>query len=213
MTIAPCPRMYWQGFRGLVPRPFNRPRDFVFRSLCNCIRLCDTSAVSLRYCGARALLAGVIAILPSLTAFAEVRYGPAPVPTCTGALGKIARCPGPSGYVAVIARRGSVLQINYGHPAFMRATRDPLSSDLLWRGQGALLSTRIEWHLRRDKPFAAIVRIFTLTDDDRPLQQFLIAKVTRSGSCEIGRIDASDRYAIELARIIADSRSAIIECN
>ena len=205
--------MYRQGFCGLVPRLFNRPRDFVFRSPWNSIRLRDTWAVSPRYCTARALLAGLIAILLPLTAFAEVRYGPARGPTCTGAPGKTVRCPGPSGYVAVIARRGSVLQINYGDPAFMRAARDPLSSDLLWRGQGTLLSTRIEWHLRRDKPFAAIVRIFTLTDGDRPLQQFLIAKVTRSGSCEIGRIDASDRYAIELARIIADSRSAIIECD
>jgi hypothetical protein len=122
------------------------------------------------------------------------------------------RCPGPAGYVAVIVQHDLIVRISYSHPTFMRA-HEPQSSDLLWRGQGPLLVDRIEWHLRRGRPFAAIIRIFTFSDDDLPLQQFLIAKVTQSGSCEIGRIDASDGYAIELARIIADSRSQVTECD
>jgi hypothetical protein len=37
---------------------------------------------------------------------------------------------------------------------------------------------RIEWRMQRDKLLTAIVRTFTLQTDDRPLQQFLVAKVT-----------------------------------
>jgi hypothetical protein len=163
---------------------------------------------------ARVLLAMLLTLPAPSVALADFRYSPARGPTCVRAAhGHEIRCPGPAGYVEFIIRRELVIRINYGRAAFMRPNHELLSSDLLWRGDAALLDDRIEWHLRHGRLFAAIVKIFTLAYDDRPLQQFLIAKVTRSGSCEIGRIDASDRYAVDVARIIAGSRSAMIECD
>jgi hypothetical protein len=64
----------------------------------------------------------------------------------------------------------------------------------------------------RGRPFAAIVRIFTLANNHQPLQQFLIAKVTAAGSCEIARINLSETNALGAARDIADSQASIVEC-
>jgi hypothetical protein len=82
---------------------------------------------------------------------------------------------------------------------------------LLWRGSGPLIDERIEWLSVRGTPYAAIVRIFTLTDADLPLQQFLVAKVEPKGSCEIARINAGVG-ALAIARDLASSQSNIIEC-
>jgi hypothetical protein len=92
-------------------------------------------------------------------------------------------------------------------PLFRR--RD--SWELLWRGSGALIDDRIEWRSERGRPYAAIVRIFTLTETNAPLQQFLVAKVGTKGSCEIARINAVID-ALATARDLASSQSDIIQC-
>jgi hypothetical protein len=122
------------------------------------------------------------------------------------------RCKGPAGYIAVILNRDRVMRINYGRSDDLRLGREPDGSGLLWRGSNRLIGDRVEWRLVRGKPFAAIVRIFTLAEDDRPLQQFLIAKVTPSATCELARVSVLDSNALGIARDLADSRAAIIEC-
>jgi hypothetical protein len=122
------------------------------------------------------------------------------------------RCTGPAGYVAVILDRERVMRIGYGRSDGRQLPREPDGSGLLWRGAGRLLGDRVEWRLARGKPLAAIVRIFTLAADDRPLQQFLVAKVTPSGACELARVDTRDSNALAAARDLADSGAAIVEC-
>jgi hypothetical protein len=121
-------------------------------------------------------------------------------------------CRGPAGYVAVIVDRDRVININYGRLSNGRLDRGLDRSDLLWRGAARQIDDRIEWRVLHGQPFAAIIRIFTLTEDDGPLQQFLIAKVTPSGSCEIARINVLDSNAHGAARDIADSQAPIVEC-
>jgi hypothetical protein len=122
------------------------------------------------------------------------------------------RCRGPAGYIAVILDRDRLMRIGYGRSDGRQLQLEPDGSGLLWRGVRPLIGGRVEWRLAQRKPFAAIVRIFTLTADDRPLQQFLVAKVTPSGACELARIDASDPDALGIARDLAASRAAIVEC-
>jgi hypothetical protein len=122
------------------------------------------------------------------------------------------RCRGPAGYVTVILDRERVMRIGYGRSDGRQLPREPDGSGLLWRGVGRLVGDRVEWRLARGKPFAAIVRIFTLAADDRPLQQLLVAKVTPSGACELARVDAGDSDALAVARDLAESRASIVEC-
>ncbi len=96
------------------------------------------------------------------------------------------------------------MRINYGIADRADLEREPPGSGLLWRGTGQLLGDRIEWRLARGRPFAAIVRIFTLGPDERALQQFLVAKVTPAGSCELSRIDVKEPNAFATARDIAE---------
>lgn len=121
-------------------------------------------------------------------------------------------CRGPAGYVAVIIDRDRVININYGRLSSGRLDRGLDRSDLLWRRAARQVDDRIEWRVVRGQPVAAIIRIFTLTEDDGPLQQFLIAKVTPSGSCEIARINVLDPNAYGTARDIADSQAPIVKC-
>jgi hypothetical protein len=93
-----------------------------------------------------------------------------------------------------------------------RLDREADGSGLLWRGAAPLLDGQVEWRLDRGRPFAAILRIYTLAENGRPLQQFLIAKVTPSGSCEVARVDVADQNARGTARDIADSQAPNVAC-
>jgi len=121
-------------------------------------------------------------------------------------------CAGAAKYSAVITNSGDVMRISFGrlsNPAFQLEDAD---SALTWRGVAPYIGERIEWRWQRGKLLTAIVRIFTLHPDDRPLQQFLVAKVTPSGSCEIARVDASDSSAYQSARDIAESQVGNVIC-
>jgi hypothetical protein len=117
---------------------------------------------------------------------------------------------GAAGYVAVIVERERVMKIDF------RLATAPLirrrdSWELRWRGSGGLIGDSVEWRSARGRPYAAIVRIFTRTESDLPLQQLLVAKVGAKGSCEIARVDAGVD-ALATARDLASSQSDIIEC-
>jgi hypothetical protein len=78
-------------------------------------------------------------------------------------------CRGPAGYVAVIVDRDRVMNINYGRVSPLGRGLD--RSDLLWRGAARQVDDRIEWRVLRGQPFAAIVRIFMLTDKYAPVRE------------------------------------------
>jgi len=110
------------------------------------------------------------------------------------------RCKGPPGYVAVILDRDQIMRMDYGRSDDPRVPREPDGSGLRWRGVGRLVGDRVEWRFAQARPFAAIVRIFTAGADDRSLEQFLVAKVTPTGACELARVDARDANALGTAR-------------
>jgi hypothetical protein len=167
-----------------------------------------------RWCGRVSVAALFLGPLPPALA-ADVLYSRTAGSTCQRfyeARSIATHCRGPAGYVAVIVDRDRVININYGRLSNGHLDRGLDRSDLLWRGAARQIDDRIEWRVLRGQPVAAIIRIFTLTEDEGALEQFLIAKVTPSGSCEIARIKVLDSNAHGTARDIADSQAPIVEC-
>jgi len=121
-------------------------------------------------------------------------------------------CAGPAEYIAVISDRNRVMTISFSHPSTAPVDDEFENFDLLWRGMAPFIGDKIEWRLLAGKPFAAIVRIYTFAADDLPLQQFLVAKVTPAGGCEIARVDAADKHAYRTARDLADSQASNVTC-
>lgn len=121
-------------------------------------------------------------------------------------------CVGPAEYSAMITKRNDVIRISFGRVSEPIFHLEPEDLGLVWRGTAPFLGNRIEWQLLRGKPVTAIVRIFTLNPAGHPLQQFLVAKVTPSGGCEIARIDASNPGAFRTARDIAASQVNNVTC-
>lgn len=153
------------------------------------------------------------AVVPA--AAAEVRFSPTSGQGCRpfGAAQPHDRvCSGPPGYAAAITSRDGAVRIRFGRPGEAAFHDEPGRSSLVWRGAAPHLGDRIEWRLLRGRPATAIVRIFTLGSDDAQAQQFLVAKVTPAGGCEIARIDASEAGAYQTARDIADSQVGNISC-
>jgi hypothetical protein len=122
------------------------------------------------------------------------------------------RCAGPAGYSSVVLEEGEATSVNFGRLVDSRLHRTPEGSELRWRGTAESIANRIEWRLLRGQPFAAIVQITTLAADGQLVRQFLVAKVTASGSCEIARIDLSESNARGVARDLADSQASVVEC-
>jgi hypothetical protein len=121
-------------------------------------------------------------------------------------------CTGPGSYVAVITTRNQMMTINFSQPGTAPFDHDREDFDLLWRGRAPFVGDNIEWRLVDGKPVTAIIRIFTTAADDRPLQQFLVARITPAGSCEIARVDTSDADAYRTARHAAVSQVSNISC-
>ena len=154
-------------------------------------------------------------LMPLSTATAaQLIYSQTSGATCqsSGESPNESRCNGPLGYTAVVLKDNGVVRINFGRLSDGHLKRSRITSDLLWRGAASFIHDRIEWRLVRNRPVAAIVLIFTFTEDDFPLQQFLIAKVTPQGSCEIARVSVSESNAYGTGRDIADSQGPITEC-
>jgi len=112
----------------------------------------------------------------------------------------------------MITKRDDVIRISFGRVSESIFHLEPEDSGLVWRGTAPFLGSRIQWQLLRGKPVTAIVRIFTLSPEGHPLQQFLVAKVTPAGGCEIARIDASNPGAFRTARDIAASQVNNVTC-
>ena len=164
-------------------------------------------------CAAAALTMLIASILPG--AAAEIRststFGTACRETNEGENRK-AVCAGPAEYSVMITMRNDVIRISFGRLSEATFHLEPEDSGLIWRGAAPFLGSRIEWQLLRGRPVTAIVRIFTVNPEGHPLQQFLIAKVTATGGCEIARIDASNPGAFRTARDIAASQVNNVMC-
>ena len=122
------------------------------------------------------------------------------------------RCIGPSRYTAVISNHAGVMSIGFFHAAAAPAEDPAETFDLMWRGKAPFVGDSIEWRLSGGKPFAAIIRIYALAEDERAVEQLLIAKVTPDGACEIARIDAFGPAARNTARHLADSQASSVPC-
>ena len=145
---------------------------------------------------------------------ADVRQTHTSGKTCISSVGETheTTCAGPVGYVAVIRNRDDAIDVNFLDAADQPSGLALEKTNLIWRGLAPFIGNEIEWRLIRGEPYAAIVRIFTVGSDERLLEQFLVARVTRSGSCEIARIDASESSAYATARHLADSQASNITC-
>jgi hypothetical protein len=117
------------------------------------------------------------------------------------------RCQGPAGLSVVILDDGNVMGMLFGLPG-----KESIVSGMHWRAVGKLIGDRIEWRVAGAEPYAAIVRIFTLDDDEKPVQRLFIAKVTPARSCQIATIDAHQANANPMARQIADERAPSHQC-
>jgi hypothetical protein len=122
-------------------------------------------------------------------------------------------CAGPDGYVSLVTQREEMLTVDFLQRERRTKARDDASASLRWRGAGALQRDRIEWLIRNGKPFAAIIRVVSFSTAENVQEQFLIAKVTPGGSCEIGRVQALDEGAHATARNLAASQADNIQCN
>ena len=83
--------------------------------------------------------------------------------------------------------RNSVMTISLGRSAANASDVDRDSLDLAWRGMSPFVGRNVEWRIRDRKPFAAMIRSFTIAHDESPR-----ADPGRQGDArrEVARIDA-----------------------
>lgn len=117
------------------------------------------------------------------------------------------RCQGPDGMSFLILDDGNVLGVLFGPPG-----REAVVSGMHWRAVGKLIGDQIEWRMSDGKPYAAIVRAFTVDENEKPVQRLLVAKVSPASSCQIAAVDAHQKDANERARKIADEQAPKHEC-
>jgi hypothetical protein len=122
-------------------------------------------------------------------------------------------CTGLGRYTVVISSYAAGgMSVSFPYAGTVPAEDAAESFDLMWRGKAPFVGDRIEWRLSAGKPFAAIIRIYAFSPDDRAIEQLLIAKVSPEGACEIGRIDAVAPNAHDAARHLADSQASSVLC-
>ena len=120
------------------------------------------------------------------------------------------RCLGPNGYEVAIFDEGNMNSVDFG-----RWGREPAEGDsnLAWRGGNPWLGSRIEWRMTDGQPYAALADTRRRLDDDKTVEEILVAKVTPSGSCLIGLVNARSSNALDVARKLADGAGKNFQCN
>lgn len=118
------------------------------------------------------------------------------------------RCPGPGGYAAVFSDEGNVIEVEYG-----KLGHEKNLGGLKWQGSDTAVGPKIEWRVKRNTPYAAILRVGTVNGNGRAVVQLLVAKVTPDGGCRMALVDASKHGANIRARLIADTRAIWFRCS
>ena len=120
------------------------------------------------------------------------------------------RCPGPMGYSVTIGDMTTRIGIEFGPRGNEKALLD---DDLFWAPANTGVGDQIEWRINNGKSFAAIVDTWRQPDDGgKPVEEILIAKVTQSGSCQVGTVSAHIPDAINIARKLAASLAERFQC-
>lgn len=117
------------------------------------------------------------------------------------------RCRGPAGISFVILDDGNVIGVEFGPPG-----RETVVSGMHWRAVGHLIGDKVEWRMAHGRVYAAIVRAFTLDDDEKPVERLFVAKVSQTRSCQIASLDARQHDANQMARRIADQKAPTHQC-
>jgi len=121
------------------------------------------------------------------------------------------RCLGPNGYAVSIFDEGNVNAVGFGRWGREDAVGD---GNLSWCGGTPWLGSRIEWRMTDGQPYAALVDTWRRLDcNDKSIEEILVAKVTPSGSCLIGLVNARTSNALDVARKLADSTGKNFRCN
>lgn len=76
------------------------------------------------------------------------------VKVCSHTRGRIWRCLGPAGYDAIFSDDGNVVEVEYGERG-----REKNLGVIQWRGGSNPVGPKIEWLLKHNEPYAAILRI------------------------------------------------------
>jgi hypothetical protein len=121
------------------------------------------------------------------------------------------RCLGPNGYEVSIFDEGNINSLGFGRWGREDAVGD---RNLTWCGANPWLGSRIEWRMTDGQPYAALVDTWRRLDcNDKSFEEILVAKVTPSGSCLIGLVNARTSNALDVARKLADSTGKHFRCN
>lgn len=122
-------------------------------------------------------------------------------------IGRSWRCKGPAGYSAVFSDEGNVVGVELGPSGAEKNL-----GGLQWVGGEEAIGPTLEWRLRGGAPVAAILRIADRDENGVQRRRLLVAKVSATGGCLIGFVDARSPRANLEARRLADRRAASFRC-
>jgi hypothetical protein len=119
------------------------------------------------------------------------------------------RCPGPGGYVAEFGDEGNLAAIS----VWMPSKRRRATQFITWRGIGRVFGEKLQWRVNNGRPVAAILRIWRADTksggEERELEELIVLKIAREGSCRVASTDARQRGANEIAERQSEGADAL----
>jgi hypothetical protein len=122
-------------------------------------------------------------------------------------IGRSWRCKGPAGYSALFSDEGNVVGVELGPSGAEKNL-----GGLQWAGGEDAIGPEVEWRMRGGAPVAAILRIADRDENGVQRRRLLVAKVSVTGGCLIGFVDARSPRANLAARRLADRRAESFRC-
>jgi hypothetical protein len=122
------------------------------------------------------------------------------------------RCPGPAGYAAEYSDEGNMAGVAVWIPG---PTRRRAATYLVWRGGGRVFGDLLEWRIDRDRPVAAILRIWRVDASsagrDETQEELVLLKLRPEGSCRVATMRARRSDANQAVRKMS-SQIASMPC-
>jgi hypothetical protein len=122
------------------------------------------------------------------------------------------RCPGPAGYAAEYSDEGNLAGIALWIPG---RTNRRAATSLIWKGGGRVFGDLLEWRVDREKPVAAILRIWRIDASSaggtEAQEELVLLKVRPEGSCRVVTVPARRPNANEVVRAMS-SRVVSMPC-